>query len=54
MKILSQRDVVIGGYAETPIERRSGYTALELAAQALQSLLQQTGLTSPQIGRAHV
>lgn len=49
MKILSQRDVVIGGYAETPIERRSGYTALELAAQALESLLHQTGLTSPQV-----
>jgi acetyl-CoA acetyltransferase len=49
MRCLSKREIVLAGYAETPIERRSGLTALELAAQALEQLLAKYDLDKSQI-----
>jgi acetyl-CoA acetyltransferase len=49
MRFLSRRDVVIAGYAETAIQRRSGLTALELAGQALEQLLTRHGIGKPQV-----
>jgi acetyl-CoA acetyltransferase len=49
MRTLSQREIVIAGYAETPIERRSGLTALELAGSALKQLLEGAAIEPAQI-----
>lgn len=46
MKFLKQREIAIGGYAETPIRRRGGQTALELAAEALTMAQSALGETS--------
>lgn len=44
MKALADRSIAIVGYAETPLVRRSGRTALSLAGQAVDALLAQTGI----------
>jgi len=44
MKFLQQREVAIVSYAETPLMRRGEKSALELAADVLQELLQPLGL----------
>ena len=49
MNFLRQREVAIVGYAETPIQRHSGKTALELASEALQELLRRCRLSLQQI-----
>src|ERR1035441_389608 len=44
MKILRDKSIAIIGCADTKLVRRSGRTALSLAAQALEELLARTGL----------
>ena len=44
MKFLQKREVAIVSYAETPLMRRGEKSALELAADVLQELLQPLGL----------
>lgn len=51
---MSDRNIVIAGYAETAIVRRSGRTAYDLGGEAFASLLHQTGLTPDLIDGACV
>lgn len=46
---MSKQDVVIGGYAETPIRLRTGRSAYDLAGEALADLLVRYGLEKGQI-----
>jgi acetyl-CoA acetyltransferase len=41
---MKKRDIVIGGYAETPIDFKTGRSAYDLAGEALAALLARTGL----------
>ncbi len=41
---LNDRDIAIIGYGETRIERRSGKTAYELAAEVLDQIVARTGV----------
>ena len=49
MKFLQQREVAIVSYAETPLMRRGEKSALELAADVLQELLQPLGLQAKDV-----
>jgi acetyl-CoA acetyltransferase len=44
MKFLRERGIAICGYAETRLERKSGKSAIQLGGEALQSLLDKTGM----------
>jgi acetyl-CoA acetyltransferase len=46
---MKKRDVVIAGYAETPIDFKTGRSAYDLAGDALDQLLERTGLRKDQI-----
>lgn len=49
MGLLADRGVAIIGYAETKLERRSGRSALSLAGEAVNALMQRTGLERDRI-----
>jgi acetyl-CoA acetyltransferase len=49
MLFLVDRGIAIVGYAETKLARRSGKTAVALAAEALSKLIAKTGVTRKQI-----
>jgi acetyl-CoA acetyltransferase len=49
MRLLQDRGLAIVGYAETPLVRRSGRTALSLAGQAVDALLARTGVERSRI-----
>ncbi len=49
MKILADRGIAIVGYAETKLVRRSGRSALSLAGEAVEKLLESTGLERSRI-----
>jgi len=49
MKTLSDRGIAIVGYAETKLVRRSGRTALSLAGEAVDRLLERTGVERSRI-----
>lgn len=46
---LAHRDIAIIGYGETSIERRSGKTAYELAAEVMDQIVGMTGVTAREI-----
>ena len=46
---LNDRDIAIIGYGETRIERRSGKTAYELAAEVMAGIVERTGVTAADI-----
>jgi len=46
---MKQRDIVIAGYAETPIDFKTGRSAYDLAGEALDQLLERTGLDKSEI-----
>jgi acetyl-CoA acetyltransferase len=49
MRLLQERGLAIVGYAETPLVRRSGRTALSLAGEAVDALLARTGVERSRI-----
>jgi acetyl-CoA acetyltransferase len=49
MFFLADRNIAIVGYAETKLTRRSGRTAVSLAAEALSSLIAKTGVSRKHI-----
>lgn len=46
---MKKRDIVIGGYAETPIDFKTGRSAYDLAGEALDQLLERTGIDKSEI-----
>ena len=46
---MAQRDIVIAGYSETPIDFKTGRSAYDLAGEALAGLLQATGIEKDRI-----
>lgn len=46
---MKKRDIVIGGYAETPIVFKSGRSAYDFAGEALSALLESTGIDKSEI-----
>ena len=46
---MKKRDIVIAGYAETPIDFKTGRSAYDLAGEALDQLLERTGIDKAEI-----
>lgn len=46
---MKKRDIVIGGYAETAIDFKTGRSAYDLAGEALDQLLERTGIDKSEI-----
>lgn len=46
---MKKRDIVIAGYAETPIDFKTGRSAYDLAGEALSQLLERTGIDKDSI-----
>ncbi|HYD61260.1 MAG TPA: thiolase family protein [Noviherbaspirillum sp.] len=46
---MKKRDIVIAGYAETPIDFKTGRSAYDLAGEALSQLLERTGIDKDMI-----
>lgn len=46
---MKKRDIVIAGYAETPIDFKTGRSAYDLAGEALSQLIERTGIAKDKI-----